>query len=274
MIDITVESFEGEYVAKSPISHGSDEDFGMEQKFRTIEMSSEGENIEIPVVSGNSLRGILRDLLAKHLLDFLDIEVGDKLSYALYSGGTLERGKGKAKIKRRTIEKVRENLPMISLLGTALGSQLISGKLNMGMLVPISRETEPFTGVESERSIFEFLDETFYTRKDDIEGEKERDEDEQAQQMRYRVEILIPGTKFYHWMDLENSDEIEKSCLFKSFDLFSESPHIGGMKAKGHGKVGYDYSPKLGDGEKYENFLKDNESSIRGFLKELDEDLS
>lgn len=229
---------------------------------------------EVPVISGNGLRGQLRDLLAKDLLDRLDIEVHDKLLYALYAGGSLERGTGGRKIKRSLIEDVRENVPMLSLLGTALGSQMIEGKLNMGMLIPVAKETQQYTGIESEKSVFEYVDDTFYTRSDDIEGSTDRDDGEQAQQMKYDVQVFTPGTRFKHDMTLEHANEIEEACLYHAFHLFQKSPHVGGMKSVGHGKVNFEYKGDgLGDNTPYVEFIEENKEEIEEFLKKLDEKL-
>lgn len=276
----TVERFDGTFEAQSPIAHGSDEDFGMEQRFRTLEMAvRENGNLhheEIPVISGNSLRGQLRDLLAQDFLARISegddpIQVHDTLSNSLYAGGTLVRDAGPGQLKRRMIHNIREHIPMLSLLGTAIGSQLIQGRLNMGMLVPIAAETASYTGRESDHSVFEFVDETFYTRMDDREGG--RQDDEQAQQMRYVIQIMTPGTRFDHWMALEGANDIERACLGHAFDLFSESPHIGGMKARGHGRVIFDYEEGLPDPNPYLDYIEANRDDLRAFVRELDEDL-
>jgi hypothetical protein len=274
---MTIKEFNGTYEAKAPISHGSDANYGMEQHLRTLEVTvrenGRVNHEEVPVISGNSLRGQLRDLLARDFLNALDVEVHDTLSNALYSGGTLERGSGAGKLKRRMIKDLRENIPMLSLLGTALDSQMIEGKLNMGMLVPIAAETQNYTGIDADSSVFEFVDETFYTRQDDREGATEREDGEQPQQMRYVVQVLVPGTRFQHWMSLEHATEIERACLFRAFELFRQSPHLGGMKGKGHGKVTFEYEDGLGSSDPYTDWLEENKEEVREFVTDLNETL-
>jgi len=249
----------------------------MEQRLRTEEMQvRDGDEVyseDVPVISGNSLRGQFRDLLAKDLLGRLDLEVHDKLLYGLYAGGSLERGTGSRKIERELIKEVREKIPMLSLLGTALGTETIDGKLIMGKLYPIASETEQYTGIESDRSVFEFVDDTFYTRSDDIEGDTDRDEGEQAQQMKFDVQVFTPGTRFYHYMALEHATEVEEACLYHAFELFQKSPHVGGMKSVGHGKVEFEYEDGLGDNSPYVEFIEKNKEEIEEFLKKLDEKL-
>jgi len=275
---MTVERFTGTYEAQTPISHGSDEDFGMEQRLRTIEMTvrENGDlyHEDIPVISGNSLRGQLRDLLAEDFLDRIStdddpIEIGDTLSNALWAGGSLERTAGPGKLNRRMLNGIREHIPPLSLLGTAISDQMVEGRLNMGMLTPIATETESYTGRESDHSVFEFVDETFYTRMDDRVGGRQEDED--VQQMKYTVQILTPGTRFDHWMALEGASEFERACLGHAMDLFAESPHVGGQKAVGHGQVAFEYDDPLPDAQPYLDFVADNRAEIREFVEDLDE---
>lgn len=275
---MTVERFSGTYEAQTPISHGSDEDFGMEQRLRTIEMTvrENGDlyHEDIPVISGNSLRGQLRDLLAEDFLDRIStdeepVELGDSLSNAFWAGGSLERTAGPGKLNRRMLNGIREHIPPLSLLGTALSDQMLEGRLNMGMLTPIATETKSYTGRESEYSVFEFVDETFYTRMDDRVGGRQEGED--AQQMKYTVQILTPGTRFDHWMALEGASDIERACLGHAMDLFAASPHVGGQKAVGHGRVDFEYDDPLPDAQPYLDFVTDNREEIREFVEDLDE---
>jgi len=275
---MTVERFSGTYEAQAPISHGSDEDFGMEQRLRTIEMAvrENGDlyHEDIPVISGNSLRGQLRDLLAKDFLTRISddedpVELGDTLSNTFWSGGDRQKSAGPGKVNRRMLNGIREHIPTLSLLGGALADQIFSGRLNMGMLTPIATETESYTGRESDHSVFEFVDETFYTRMDDRVGGRQGDEGKQ--QMKYTVQILTPGTRFDHWMALEGASEVERACLGHAMDLFEASPHVGGQKAVGHGEVAFEYDDPLPDAQPYLDFVDDNREEIREFVEELDE---
>lgn len=277
---MTVEHFEGTYEALSPITHGSDEDFGNEQQFRKQEMAVRDDNgglhyEDVPVVSGNSLRGHLRDLLAKDFLDRLNtdddpLELGDSLSNAFWAGGSLERTSGPGRLNRRMINGIRDHIPPLSLLGTALADQMLESRLNVGMLIPIAAETERYTDRESDQSVYEFVDDQFYTRQDDRVGGRQEGED--AQQMKYTVEALIPGTRFDHWLSLEGASEVERACLGHAMNLFDEGPHIGGQKAIGHGRVSFKYDDPLPDPDPYLEFVADNREEIQAFVEDLDEE--
>jgi hypothetical protein len=275
----TVRDFTGTYEAQAPISHGSDEDFGMEIRLRTLELTVR-ENGDVyheavPVISGNSLRGQLRDLLAEDFLDRLStdddpLKVSDTLSAALYSGGSLERTAGAGKLNRRLIHDIRDNIPPLSLLGTAIEDQMIEGRVDVGQLLPVASETASYTGRDADKSVFEFVDTTFYTRQDDRVGGRQEDED--AQQMKYDVQVLVPGTRLHHDLTLRSGHtDLEAACLGHAFDLFDQRPRLGGMASRGHGVVTFEYDDGLPDGEPYRDWLADNREDIRAFVEDLDD---
>lgn len=280
----SVERFEGTYTAKQPISHGADTSTGIVQRLRTQKVDvvdpATGERYteDVPVISGNSLRGQLRDILATDFLERISgddgpIELHDPLFNTFYSGGTLQREAGPAKIRRRMIQNIREQIPMLSLLGSAAGSQLFDGRLDMGQLWPVCMETRAMTDIDSDRPVYgAFVDSTFYTRSDDREGGRQGDE--AVQQMRYRVHVLVPGTPFHHTMALRGASEIERSCLGHAFDLFRRQPTIGGMSARGHGLVNVDYGGNLPDPEPYREYIAENRTDIRAFVEDLDEKIA
>jgi len=276
-----VENFTGTFEAQAPISHGSDEDFGMEIRLRTLEITvrNNGDlyHEDVPVVSGNSLRGQLRDLIAADFLDRISadepVQVSDTLSNALYSGGSLERSAGPGKINRRMIHNIRDHIPPLSLLGTAIGDQLIEGRLDVGQLLPVAMETNGYTGRDAEKSVFKFVDETFYTRQDDRVGG--RQDDEEAQQMKFDVQVLVPGTRLHHDLTLRSGHtDLEASCLGHAFDLFDERPVVGGMASRGHGKVQFEYDGGLPSGEQYREWIDENREDVREFVGDLEEQVN
>ncbi|WP_337653219.1 hypothetical protein [Halomontanus rarus] len=279
----SVETFDGRFVARQPVSHGADTSTGIVQRLRTQKVNvtdpdtGEVYTEDVPVISGNSLRGQLRDLLATDFLERISesdpIELHDPLFNTFYSGGTLQREAGPAKIKRRMIQDVREYIPPLSLLGSAVGSQLFDGRLDMGNLWPVCLETRDITGIDDHRPVYgAYVDSTFYTRSDDREGGRQGDET--VQQMRYRVHVLTPGTPFAHTMALRGASDIERACLGHAFDLFAEQPTIGGMSARGHGLVDFEYDDALPDADLYLEYIADNRDEIRAFVEETDEKIA
>ena len=156
-----VRNFTGTFEAQAPISHGSDEDFGMEIRLRTLEITvrDDGEvyHEDVPVISGNSLRGQLRDLLAEDFLDRLStqddtIQISDTLSSAFYSGGSLERTAGAGKLNRRLIHGIRDNIPPLSLLGTAFDHLIFDGRPEQRQWRDVVADTVDEAAVEFPRA--------------------------------------------------------------------------------------------------------------------------
>lgn len=283
-LDPSVEWFKGRYEATSQIAHGADTGGGITQRFRmaqvdvTDPVTGEQYNEDVPYISGNSLRGYLRDLLAEDYLRLLEgpgdepIELSDTLFNTLWSGGTLERGTGPGKLRRRLIEDIREHIPLLSLLGSAAGTEIWEGRWKTGHLWPVCLETRGLTGIDAERSVFgSYLDVEFNTRTDDREGGRE--EGDAVSQMRFRVHVLQAGTPFAHRMALKGATEIERACLGRAMELFSTQPFIGGMSARGYGEVAFEYD-HLPDAEPYVEYVRDNRDELREFVLELDDRLS
>ena len=121
------------YTATAPISHiGETASTG--SYFQTIK-TADGR---LPIITGNSVRGTLRDFGAKHLLERLGTKVDKETFHVLFSGGNLN---GTMKNDVEKAKNVREHFPLISLLGGGLGDMIMSGKVCIGNLYPICKET-------------------------------------------------------------------------------------------------------------------------------------
>lgn len=258
----TTKTYPGTIVLKQPLAHGSDEHLGVDTKFRRIKVNHQGRPIEVPVLSGNAIRGTLRRIAAADFLRRVGYtKVSDKLYYALFSGGSLEKGEG-ADIEVGFKRDIRGHLPFISLFGTAIKQQMVPGRLKVGMGVPVAVETQDMTGRQSEQSVFQLLDEIYYTRRDDLEEKKDQ---EHKQQMKYTVEVLTPGTELAHHFTLEGANEVEEACFHAIMQQFLYCPTLGGMSAIGHGLVEMrDYG--FGDPQPYFDYLEKHQEAIREFL--------
>ncbi len=265
-----IEKYEGWMLAKSTIHHGGNEKTGSTPVLRTIYMyvDSMGE-VPIPYINGNAIRGKLRRLLMREFLQLVGINPEDlntKLYHIFFTGGALESTEDTyATINLELRKDIRKLLIPLSLLGGAIGNQLIPGKLKVGHAFPVCREYEMYLPEflkNDERvkvSVRSFTDESFRTRKDDLKAD--RAEDEQAVQMKVDYECFIPGTKFYHWFALEYPTELEKSCFGRFIEIFKSSPFIGGTSAIGNGEVMFEYQPVIPSAQPYLEFTltqKDN----------------
>lgn len=180
--------FEGEMTAQTSISHIGDT-FGINARLRREKIvQPDGSVEEVPIISGNAIRGILRDRGMLHMLKVLGYGVDEQTGevcglslpafYFLFSGGALTKGGGNAGLDVDEARRWRNLIPLVALFGGAMGGQIMPGKLKCGKAIPICRETVHIvpdrfvTG--KEQSIWDMCQEEAYTRRDDEKNENLR----------------------------------------------------------------------------------------------------
>lgn len=261
----------------APLSHFGDERLGTMQIARTMKFLYEGEFIDVPVYTGNAFRGILRRIAMKDFLEKISISeegISAKLYHLLFTGGALTAGSRYTEVGEK--RKMRTLCPPLALFGSAIGSQIPEGKLKVGIFKPVCKELEDFTGIKSNISIFDMLEENFYTRKDDLKSKDYNITDEttndNAVQMKYEQQNLSAGTNLVSTIILENDTDIEASCLKAILNKFDEMPFIGGKSAVGHGEVKMSNNLDA-DINLYYSYLEENKEEIRTYIRELEANL-
>lgn len=195
-----------------------------------------------------------------------------KIYNTLFSGGTLESTEsdsGYLNLELR--KKIREIIPPLSLLGTAIGNQMVEGKVKVGIAVPICTELSDYFGEEVKISqmMYDLVDHDFSTRRDDLHAERE--EDERAIQMKVDWEIIVPGTKFAHRFSLVDANDIERSAFGHMIALWQDRPYLGGRSGVGYGKVKIEYTG-IPDPTEYRQWLEGNTKVVTDQLVELEEE--
>lgn len=263
----------------SPAFHGGDEKTGSEVLFRRLKLWHRGKLVDVPFISGNAVRGVMRRLVFRDMLDRLGYTISSlKLYHALFSGGvleTLEESTPAIDIELR--KRIRSLIPPLSLLGTAIGNQVIEGKLKVMHMLPVCKETVDYHEDwvvtrfvdNAARSCYEYLDWVFHTRRAE---EKRQAKDEQAVQMLYRFEVLVPGTILYTRMVCSDCNELELSALAHMLELFKSHGQIGGKPATGYGRFRIAEARGL-DGLKpdaYLRHLEEKAKEITELLRDLE----
>lgn len=263
-------SFEGIATAITSIIHNGGEQNGIASMLRREKfVQPNGKVKDVPVISGNAIRGILRDVGMYDMLQKVGYGIQDDGSvkglplsafYFLFSGGALS-STGENGINVDRFRKMKELIPLIGLFGGAIGNAIMPGKLKIGKLIPICKETlhllpEKFHN-DNVESIWDYCQTEMYTRRDDEKNDKVRmmiDESVRglltagttkaditkaatAQQMMYRTESLAAGTQFYWKVTLEDASEIEFEAFVNTLLVFSKAPYLGGRSAVGHGEI-------------------------------------
>lgn len=237
----------------------------------------------VPIITGNSIRGQLRDSMAAHLLDTLSegslipVKVSKDVFNILFSGGNIN---GAMKDDVGKAKTIRAHFPLVSLMGGGLGDMIMAGKLICSFAYPVCKETESITGTESDISWHSLIDEMEFTRTDDSKNDRlaaymqDAGEEKTAKastQMRYSVQYMAAGTEFVQdFIFLGGTTELELGAFYAGLLQWFKVPRLGGMAAKGFGLfdaelVGQELSVKNGTVaigapgkliEKYEDLIR------------------
>lgn len=287
--------------ALTSIYHGGGQSVGIYSLLRRGRfVQPDGSVEEVPLISGNGMRGLLRDRGMTHMCRALgygvesddeSIEVkGLSLAafYFLFSGGALTKDTQRG-LDIDLARKLREAIPLVGVFGGAMGNQIMPGKLKVGKMIPLCRETNhllPKAYQGDYRSIWDYLDEEFYTRTDDEKDEHKRpvispqvrslieasarqkrakndsleplDDVGQNQQMMYYVETFAAGMQFYWQIELDGVTDIEFEAFVTALAELKKMPYIGGKSNVGLGKIDFSFDDWL----ELENMVSREERAV------------
>lgn len=237
--------------AKTSISHNSFQQYGPFSAIRRESFIVNGKEIEIPIISGNSVRGQMRDIASQILLTKENnevIQVDNSLFHLLFSGGSLQKSEDKS-FDVAKAKEIREKVGTISIFGGAIGNNIMPGKMQIGKLIPICQESKSlipsnfFTEHELP-SMFDITQIETYARRDDTKKFKkflsenseseEENSDEKSQQMMFNVETFKTGTQFFWKIVLSDFTDDEMTIFAKTLQQLTR---IGGNYAKNFGEI-------------------------------------
>lgn len=263
----------------SPLAHGSDQKAGNNTLFRRMQvLSTTGGTLSLPFYAGNAFRGQMRDLLADHYLTALGLAPRKDdppcrlwFFHALYAGGALEENSKQAKtlaqklggngaVKAEGVHELRDIIPPLSVLGTALGNRVLSGRVNVCDFRPVCREWG--TGEIPVHELFEW---TFLTRREDYENH----EAGKNSAMIANTETLKAGTTMIGGIDIsDHATEIERSCIGKGLELMQAVGFLGAENRRGLGQAQI-YLDNAPDGSRYDEYLAENRLNILTYLEDI-----
>ena len=270
----------GRITALSPIFHGGNEKTGSVVLLNRLKFIVKGRPVDVPIISGNQVRGRLRRLLTRDFLELAGYEMDlsrkpyQKLYHTLFAGGVLTEAttsseSGVVDLTFKS-ELVKYILP-IRLFGCSYSNQMVEGRLLIGHLLPICKELRDYIGIDSDISFYQLITRAFQTRRDELRAERSRDE--QAIQMLVEYEVFAPGTQFYHEIVLETTregEEIDLATLYRAIKLWKQNPVIGGKSSIGFGKIKIEYEfPKKVSDKPYLEFIEKNRDRIKEVLDKL-----
>ena len=266
-----------------------------------IIIGPDGQPCEVFLYSGNSFRGIMRDMAAMYLLNKLGgAAIPLETFHLLFSGGSIG---GPQSVDIDQARAFRRALPALSIFGGGVGNQIMEGKMKIGSMYPLVQECqrvipEKYRDPEAP-SWRKWTYEKSYTRRDDskqenlrkyiaeaveadgkllggreqqaqllgdggsAEPKKKKEKEGPATQMRYTVELLAAGSILYQRIYLQDMTDLELGAFVSALDEFQKAPYIGGKSGTGHGlcEIEYEWS-KPGDKEPRGVFLRVSENTL------------
>lgn len=234
--------WEGTATAVSSIAHGAESLGTITYLRRERFLTPEGVVEEVPVISGNAWRGLLRDTAA----DMWWEAAGSPLMslavmHALWSGGALAKVSGPL-LTGSKLQELRETCPVVSIFGTAGGGRIIGGSLQVGKMIPICKEVEhvlpEYLRTGDLLSMWDLTQIEYYSRiPNEIRNNEENEESLDSRLARYGTETFIAGTKFATWCSLTWPSKQDESFFSDTLAQYTMSAHVGGMSRVGHGQL-------------------------------------
>ena len=221
---------------------------------------------EIPHIAGNSIRGIMRRQVMADFANRVGItQFKKEIYHQLFTGGNLTDKSGIEDIEVR--ERYVQMCPMIGLLGSAIGNQMLQSEMNVFAANLCCSEME--TG---KASYWELLEVDFGTRHDSSKTEKDFEITgamKETSQMLYQSEVVVPGAVFDAKFVLTSDNAMMVSAFWHALQLFKDNGTIGAMSARGNGLIDVDYTIPAGATDLYTNFLEANKAEIVAFFDEI-----
>lgn len=256
---------------------------------------------EIPVISGDSIRGRMRRILAHDMLLALGVEPGSiplSVGQLLMVGGSL--GNLKNTLTQEAVAGIRADLPMLALLGgTPLGG-FLHGRLRAGAWVAQTVDTPSPALVRTDEeklpSAQDVLMEERFARASMADerslwapdpvgernastsrrrGKEERDADAP---MPFSLRVVVPGVSFAGWIGLADyrgltpeDDAVQRSCLRYAIERAYPSGAevtLGLRASSGYGVVSFSWddlsciSDEAVPGERYLEHLDANRDRL------------
>ncbi len=212
-------------------------------------ITPDGVALQVPMVSGNSFRGVLRRIGEELTAEALDYESADlpvPAAHLLTNGGRLAKAKNPFTYEDE--RRIKDLLPLIAVFGGSASNRIMSGLLRVGKAVPEVAEfahilprptqSEPLPAVRA-------LGGEWFGHLSDHRinlGQPPRvDRDDKTSPLtRFGIETLPAGTRLQTWVTLTNATSYQAAFMRDVLHAFASYGHLGGRRAAGHGRVTVD----------------------------------
>lgn len=268
----------------SPFHHGAGSS-GNTSLLRTQDViQPDGTVARVPFLSAASVRHGLREALAWHLAHTLNLEHGSLTKAQvdlLWTGGAVSSTG--ARIDLELFRRVNEHLPMLTMLGYAAKSDIITGTLRASDMILDCTENAHRTGTapETVKRASAYRAEEFGTRHDQANSPAGQyisiaaGEEISTAQMIWDTQVLATGSRLLGSVSLTPSaTPMHATVLQAALHLWAPGgqAHLGAKTAQGYGQAtitGPDWDSCATACTTWTEHITDHADSIRELLDDL-----
>lgn len=251
-------TWSGTLEATSSIVHAGESRGTITLLRREAVITADGSLVQVPVVSGNTLRGRLRRVGEELLREALGYDgvISAAAAHALRGGGSLAKTSAEP-LSGSRLAQLRALVPQIAVFGAAGGGTIIDGALEVGKVIPHVLETNRITGAGATRSAFAATQLEAYTHAEGadahdgpatapvsdpgselaVSGTVAAAEKRTSAQMLFHVETFPAGTTFSTWVRLRRPTELELAFFTEVLATWCADARLGGRIGVGHGRI-------------------------------------
>ena len=233
---------------------------------RKLPVIHEGQVQKVAVVSGNALRGRMRRIVMRELLDRCGLAVGspgyDRIYASVCNGGTLTGSDNN--IYPEVIRDMRAKCPPLSVFGSALFTHMLAGRMSVGMCWPVCGVTVAKGLVVTQGALnpSHLEEETSFVRLP--EKEHQNPDATKVGPMPYTIEIMPAGTVLESEIRFQpETTALEMSCIAWALDRVD---YLGGKSGIGLGRLKLTHD---GDGSAYTEWLAGDLTAARAILEAI-----
>ena len=245
--------------ATSSIAHGGEALGAVTYLRRERYLSQEGL-IDVPIISGNAWRGLLRRTAADIWWDAVgQPKLTLAVMHAIWAGGALAKSSG-SPITGGRVQEVRQVCPVIGLFGASGGGRILDGALQVGKMVPVCMETRDmlareFSEESSLPSLWDITQIEYLSKFASVLEHRDAVVEDAATSdslppARFGVETFVAGTRFSTWLAGQWLTPVEMSFLIDVVRQYSAAARVGGYQRMGLGSITFDWQG-FPDGDEY-----------------------
>jgi len=236
--------------ATSSIAHGGEALGAVTYLRRERFLSPEGV-IDVPVISGNAWRGLLRRTAADLWWEAAgQPKLTTAIMHAIWSGGALAKASG-TPITGGRVQEVRRICLPVALFGASGGGRILDGAIQVGKMVPLCDATRGMlpANISSDASLPSLWDITqieYFSKIPSVLEHRDvvienDDPPEPLPPARFGVETFLAGTQFSTWLSGDWLTELELSFLLETLDRYAERARVGGYQRMGMGNLNFQW---------------------------------